>query len=718
MRLISEKDDVARQELSVKLESLSKELEVDEWLLKKQQWETERTFFAWKTPGTENVEQESREVKWRPERPFECSLEESTLFFVNRKRAMSALSIMHEKNFYRAERKGGIDWYMPLCDNIFGLGKSTLAQNYIQQCHTLWKNVTKSHFQATLTECKTVTIMLNSASFRFLEISDSYDRFMIDLLKNSLKDQFLVPPACLTKMYRSSSDFLLDLTSDAGPVFIVIDEVGSAFETDSRSNIQCRSEFFKFCTEVPGLWLMNQNVFFVLVGRASFLSLVGSRPEMLNSPLKASPYVFGRLPMQMIREQYISDILKNTLFHQEYLCDYYKLDSSQIDTVSKLIFDQTNGHPRSIVKILLLCNCYEDFFELEPQQLIDNIPLFKEQVVGHRTAVRHLLRAFKLQQNVDMTKIIKSDSVRQDAKEETLDVIASNVGIQWDGVMTNANVFIHPSVLGMLEYYLNPLNDYLQQILSCSTVSIDYPDAFEWICLRRFQELFSLKQESSVMSILPAFFDTPLFGGCAGLILEPIVEWFPKITQKCSEKPMLISSTETTLHPKDCYRLLSKIDGYKTIVSKALPKSSSPDVLFAATVKWQKAEKVRLTTGLSMKCYKNTTNFDLKELMVECKLFDQIFLNSPPLPFEGTRLNVLIICATQYDKKDFKFFHQNFLVVEMSKEFKHIDEVILLDLTSREKRADFFGFLPKDLHMDAIEMVIDKPDLAMQASSS
>jgi hypothetical protein len=74
-----------------------------------------------------------------------------------------------------------------------------------------------------------------------------------------------------------------------------------------------------------------------------------------------------------------------------------------------------------------------------------------------------------------------------------------------------------------------------------------------------------------------------------------------------------------------------------------------------------------------------------------------------------SRVNILIICATQYNKVlESKFGRQKFFTLDNIQAWKYIDEVIVLDLTSAENRAKFFGYGPDDPLAVAIEDVISK----------
>jgi hypothetical protein len=87
---------------------------------------------------------------------------------------------------------------------------------------------------------------------------------MLKYLLEALEPMFIIPPAILINLPKTTDEFLLQLAKSAGPVFIVLDEIGAAYRL--------------------------KNVFFVLPGRASFLSYVGRRPR--NMKLIQSAYIY------------------------------------------------------------------------------------------------------------------------------------------------------------------------------------------------------------------------------------------------------------------------------------------------------------------------------------------------------------------------------------------------------------------------------------------
>jgi hypothetical protein len=663
-------------------------------------------------------------IEWHPDENWsEYSLGESVLYLVNRETAIAQLMRIHEQNFEQAEAMGvALKPCIPLCSNLHGLGKSFLAMNYIQKCREQWKDIAvQSKFQATLRSCRTLHIhMLTAKPWNRVD----FDGEMIRLLKKSLNNRFKTPPSCLQNDYPSSQEFLKALTSEAGPVFIVLDGIGNLFRPHypERSDLHCHHDFILFCTQVVSTWTSIKEVFFLLSGRSTFLSLVGSarpHPEKnTRSTCISSQLEFRHLSLEMIPEHAIAEILKNTWFDCPggiRLAEHYGLDANQLKMVSRLIYSQTNGHPRSMLRFLHGCNSFQDFLELEPQKIIhdNDWPCFKQEVALNKRAIRYLVQRCRKKRVVDLGEIWDHRCTNARGSKATrvpLDLIASHVGFAWGGSATEATLHMHPSILEILDNFVAPLEDFLKRIHASKRVSLNYPNAFEWVFIWRLQELFSNTDKESPRAVLPAFFDTPLFGRCNGLVFDEFVQLLPKVTSTVKKQQPRTFLFDNTMSPRDlaCFFFPGKIDVQETIALKALPNSASPDALFAMNAHLPSGGPVRLTMGVALKCCKQGTDsgFGREQLDDECVKFNQMFTDHPRSA--SRRLNVLLICATHYKSElNDQFNGQRFRVMDADKNFKHIDELILLDLASLEKRAAFFGLRPDHILASAIEKVVD-----------
>ena len=74
---------------------------------------------------------------WKEEPKFIYSLEKERLFFVNRAHAVEQLQQIHRSKYNRASTGSGLDWIIPIADNVIGLGKSEFSQHYIRKCRDI-----------------------------------------------------------------------------------------------------------------------------------------------------------------------------------------------------------------------------------------------------------------------------------------------------------------------------------------------------------------------------------------------------------------------------------------------------------------------------------------------------------------------------------------------------------------------------------------------------
>ena len=104
-------------------------------------------------------------------------------------------------------------------------------------------------------------------------LEDDFDSVVSQFLVDSLAPMFEVEPTILepTNLPKTVNDLLKKVAKAAGPLFIVLDEIGAAFEDDKLDDTQRRAQFLSFCDNVLGKWLSLKNIFFLLLGRGSFL---------------------------------------------------------------------------------------------------------------------------------------------------------------------------------------------------------------------------------------------------------------------------------------------------------------------------------------------------------------------------------------------------------------------------------------------------------------
>jgi len=214
------------------------------------------------------------------------------------------------------------------------------------------------------------------------------------------------PPEILLKLPKTAYEFLKELTKISGPVFIVLDEIGAAFEHDDLNNSQRREKFLSFCTDIIGKWLLLEKVFFVLLGRGSFLSYVGLRPTGIS--LTPSDYKFERLNIHLIRSKHIIEILKKTRMvenDEKTIEMHFGLNHEQSTQVADNLFLKTNGHPRSLIHALSSCESFLELMNYNQPIDFSDWKLFYDGLFRNKKEVAELLIYMEEgSSDVDLTK--------------------------------------------------------------------------------------------------------------------------------------------------------------------------------------------------------------------------------------------------------------------------------------------------------------------------
>ena len=297
-------------------------------------------------------------MTWKERKESAPNINEGKMFFVNRENAFQQLLAVHQNNYYRALTWSGGEWTIPICDNIFGLGKTELALQYIKRAPELPQSsayeFVGSEFRNVLSQAHTVLIVIGIGD---LSDGNMFEENLLTLLQNELRTQFILPPACLYRSYERTSDFLSELISEIGPVFVGLDEIGRAFDIGDKTDMERRNLFFRFCTVVLQRWFVIPELFFLVLGRASFMNFAGCRPG--NVKISAvSSFVFRRLSLQFLRPKSIEEVLRKTYADDKTLFDYYKLTEDLVEEVALRLFSQTTGNPRFLTQAFSRCRTY------------------------------------------------------------------------------------------------------------------------------------------------------------------------------------------------------------------------------------------------------------------------------------------------------------------------------------------------------------------------
>ena len=590
---------------------------------------------------------------------------------------------MHRDKFERAADSVGSDWKIPLADNVVGLGKSDFGRHYIQKCRETWPDPEKrDDFQKAL--CQSRTIMI---TFRNVQLVKglAVEPEVLKMLVASLSPMFQTLPHILKNPPQNTYDFLETFTKDYGPLFIVLDEIGAAFDDENLSDIAKREKFLSFCHKVIGKWLSLKDVFFVVLGRGSFLSFVGHRHTNFHD---FRPPHFQRIGLHLIRPEGIQEIIKKTLVTStgtETLEKYYKLDQEQLEKASRALFHSTVGHPRSLIDAFRSCHSFEEIMKYEGPHIPEAFnTLYIEDLYRYRNTIEDLIESMVKEKVVDLTQVLEESG----GNGLSYDIIANAALIDWEGSAEAALLYTLPRVKVMLSELFLPFQTYLESVSFAinSGMPIDYGNAFELFALKRFQELFPSGKLQLPRETVPLFLDTPVFGRCSVGFSDKTLP-LPKITKKGQSDGVSLNSLSTTADKwKD---LLVLIDKRSEICGKVRAKSSSSDAFLFTDALFKNAP-VRLTLGLAAKNYGASSKFSEKQLDEECRLFNETFAGTDC----EKRVNVLVIVCTNYDASIASKFGsggKTSFSIGLQNSYPNINEVILLDLSTPDKRASFFG---------------------------
>jgi hypothetical protein len=619
------------------------------------------------------------------------------MHFVNRDTAIAQLQEVHRCNYNRQTSGSGGNWLIPLCDNLFGMGKSEFARQYIHCCRSAaFKPNALGNFKESLCSAHTVWI-----SFSMGALADPavFEESSLAILQCQLIPLFEVAPRCLYRYHPTTRSFLAELTHEAGPVFIAVDGIGRAFNDGNKDDAAQRELFLKFCASVLQSWLEVPNVFLLVLGRGSFLNYFKARPDG-SSPQIASRCEFLRLSLQLLRTESIIEILDKTQFKVNgnmTLKEHYNLDEQMAAEVAEHLFDVTSGVPRLLLDAFAQCNTYAELLEYDGcyglNKYIETYSLFKR----FRKGIQEMLRDADMQAPVDLSARIQCDNGSFPGE-----VIAYNAFIAWEGTLEKATLLPNKKVVQFFGSYFADFREYVGLLAKSRRLPLDYPDALEYLLIKRFQEMFSAPRRPS--DVLPSFFDTPVFGCCENLVLDDGLRPMPKILPRGEHSGSWGLPTSRQSAWPDILREMEKS---RSLCSKPPLGSASPDSLFLGTVR-KSSEDFRYVCGVASKNFvEEKTSVGMAMIEEECENFNAIFDGSDGK--DPKRLRILFICASGYDEGVKKLFEgKKFHVLKVPQKWKYIDELILLDLTSVQNRAEFFGLTSGDMLSQAIENVIAK----------
>ena len=229
-------------------------------------------------------------------------------------------------------------------------------------------------------------------------------------------------------------------------------------------------------------------MFLLVLGRASFLNLVGARPDGF-SPKNASPCDFLRLSLQSLRVEFIKEILEKTLYNNDMtLKKHYNLDEKMAVKVAEHLFDVTSGIPRYLKDAFQRCKTSAELMAYDGSKEFNNYIEIYSYFKRFRKEIQELLRDAEMQAPVDL-----SARIQYDERSIPHEIVANNAMIAWEGTLVKATLLPNKKVFQFFGSYFSGFREYLELLAKSRKLPLDYPDAFEVLLIKRFQEIFSGK---------------------------------------------------------------------------------------------------------------------------------------------------------------------------------------------------------------------------------
>ncbi|KAK1939256.1 hypothetical protein P3T76_008640 [Phytophthora citrophthora] len=346
---------------------------------------------------------------------------------------------------------------------------------------------------------------------------------------------------------QSSRELLEKLTTEVGPVFIVLDNIGWAF-SDKNVDVFGKWKLFEnFCRVILQSWLQISKVFFLIAGWPSFLRYTNQIPKAQGRYLM--PIKFRRVSLHRLRRPEIEEIIHKTFIDKDEMKTiktHFCLDDEQVVEVAGHLFNTTLGHPRSLAGVFEKCRSYEELvaYDLFDDRRCINWRTFADSRESWAKPLASMIL-------VNLTQGWKD----KDNREISYDAIAHFFDVSWDGTVGSATLYMPPYIQQLLLAFLCPLTEYLDKVANCQ-ISLNYATILEWACLERFQDLFDEHSQGCPHKVLPEFFtEHQLFGMCTGVQFSKHTCPVPTATEKWTPETWWFMRTRIENRLGDEYRL-------------------------------------------------------------------------------------------------------------------------------------------------------------------
>lgn len=290
------------------------------------------------------------------------ALNDGELYFAGQEREVEALSDIHSSQHDCIVHSHIEPQIIPMCATSPGSGKSTFAAHYISKCREMWPASARSGSLKMLCECRTLHVNFTKNA---LSCGDR-DAVVIEFLIRCAESTFKTPLQTVANPPKRALDFVQELAHEVGPLFIVLDDIGVAFEDDSVGSVTKLDRFHSFCMSVLRPWLSLPSVFLLLVGWGSFFDLIRdelSPPASLSRPLRLSRLWLGHIEpgaiMEIIEKTSVTDGFGCSKTMQAALA----LNNYDVEELALHLFRGTRGHLELVVKGFKTCRTKNELME-------------------------------------------------------------------------------------------------------------------------------------------------------------------------------------------------------------------------------------------------------------------------------------------------------------------------------------------------------------------
>jgi hypothetical protein len=411
------------------------------------------------------------------------------------------------------------------------------------------------------------------------------------------------------------------------------------------------------------------------------------------------------IELNLIREKHVKKILEKTMIgdptrnEQVSLETLYGIKSNkELKKVVRAVMLQTNGHPMSVYEMLENCKTCE---QLETYTVVfregtEDSEHWLRVMSKYQAGIKKLMEA--VESGVEINMLEKVSDV---GYELTLSQVAEKVHVRWEGKeIENAKVFASKRLKSLFGHLYRDFRDMLSKLVCDSLIFHEHSVYWEQFLLKRLQEAFNEGKSPGV--VMARFFGkSTKFGSLETVTVPPSYMMIPKISDKGQGKynDLYQRSLRTDLWND----LLADMaaHGFNCFVPHQM--SSSSDSIILARGPASNDDSVHVWIGIAAKCVRDKLSSTL--IKEEKRIFNRMFKGTARRA--GELRILLIVSSGGFASRKIETGSYHY-VEEDAKEFQHIDETILVDLSTREARAGFFGLTENDPNLDKIERIVSK----------